>query len=99
GYFGGIGAASRNGILFKGSNFLDALANVQNVVMDKTGTMTEGVFKVQEANIKDGFNKDEIMQMVNALESKSTHPVATAIHNYVGEINHSIALENVEEIA
>ena len=75
------------------------LANVQNVVMDKTGTMTEGVFKVQEANIKDGFNKDEIMQMVNALESKSTHPVATAIHNYVGEINHSIALENVEEIA
>ncbi|MBN8832973.1 MAG: cadmium-translocating P-type ATPase [Niastella sp. SCN 39-18] len=99
GYFGGIGAASRNGILFKGSNFLDALANVQNVVMDKTGTMTEGVFKVQEANIKSDFNKDEIMQMVNALESKSTHPVATAIHNYVGEINHSIALENVEEIA
>ena len=67
--------------------------------MDKTGTMTEGVFKVQEANIKDGFNKDEIMQMVNVLESKSTHPVATAIHNFVGEINHNIPLENVEEIA
>jgi Cd2+/Zn2+-exporting ATPase len=48
GYFGGIGAASKNGILFKGSNFLDVLANIQNVVMDKTGTMTEGVFKVQE---------------------------------------------------
>lgn len=99
GYFGGIGAGSRNGILFKGSNFLDVLANVQNVVMDKTGTMTEGVFKVQEVNFKNEFNKEEILKLVNALESKSTHPVATAIHNYVGEINHSIQLENVEEIA
>ena len=99
GYFGGIGAASRNGILFKGSNFLDSIAEIQNVVMDKTGTMTEGVFKVQEVNMASGFNKDEIMQLVNLLESKSTHPVATAIHNYVGEINYSIPMENVEEIA
>lgn len=99
GYFGGIGAGSRNGILFKGSNFLDILANVQNVVMDKTGTMTEGVFKVQEVNFNDEFNKDEILKFVNALESKSSHPVATAIHEYVGEIDHSILLENVEEIA
>ncbi|AZA72834.1 heavy metal translocating P-type ATPase [Chryseobacterium indoltheticum] len=99
GYFGGIGAGSRNGILFKGSNFLDVLANVQNVVMDKTGTMTEGVFKVQEVNFGSDFNKDEILKLVNALESQSTHPVATAIHNYAGEIDHSIQLENVEEIA
>lgn len=99
GYFGGIGAGSRNGILFKGSNFLDILANVQNVVMDKTGTMTEGVFKVQEVNFNDEFNTDEILKLVNALESKSSHPVATAIHQYVGEIDHSILLENVEEIA
>lgn len=99
GYFGGIGAGSRNGILFKGSNFLDVLANVQNVVMDKTGTMTEGVFKVQEVNFKTEFNKDEILRFVNALESKSSHPVATAIHDFVGEIDHSIQLENVEEIA
>lgn len=99
GYFGGIGAGSRNGILFKGSNFLDVLANVQNVVMDKTGTMTEGVFKVQEVNFKDEFNKDEILKLVNALESKSSHPVATAIHQYLGEVDHSILLENVEEIA
>ncbi|REC44928.1 heavy metal translocating P-type ATPase [Chryseobacterium sp. 5_R23647] len=99
GYFGGIGAGSRNGILFKGSNFLDVLANVQNVVMDKTGTMTEGVFKVQEVNFGSEFNKDEILKLVNALESQSTHPVATAIHNYVGEIDHLIQLENVEEIA
>ncbi|WBV59598.1 heavy metal translocating P-type ATPase [Chryseobacterium camelliae] len=99
GYFGGIGAGSRNGILFKGSNFLDVLANAQNVVMDKTGTMTEGVFKVQEVNFKNEFNKVEILKFVNALESKSSHPVATAIHEYVGEIDHSVQLENVEEIA
>ena len=99
GYFGGIGAASRNGILFKGSNFLDSIAEIQNVVMDKTGTMTEGVFKVQEVSMSAEFNKEEILQMVNALEGKSTHPVATAIHNYVGDINHNIPLENVEEIA
>lgn len=99
GYFGGIGAASRNGILFKGSNFLDIIAGIKNVVMDKTGTMTKGVFKVQEVNIKPQFNKDEILQMVNALESKSTHPVATAIHEYAGEINHNLALNDVEEIA
>jgi len=99
GYFGGIGAASKNGILFKGSNFLDVIAGIQNVVMDKTGTMTEGVFKVQEFNLKPELNKDEILKMVNALESQSTHPVATAIHQYVGEINNSIKLENTEEIA
>ncbi|QNS40600.1 cadmium-translocating P-type ATPase [Chryseobacterium manosquense] len=99
GYFGGIGAASRNGILFKGSNFLDKIAEIQNVVMDKTGTMTEGVFKVQDVTIKDGFDKDEILQLVNVVESKSTHPVATAVHEFVGEINNSINLEDTEEIA
>lgn len=99
GYFGGIGAASKNGILFKGSNFLDVIANIQNVVMDKTGTMTEGVFKVQEVIIKPEYNKDEMLAMVNALESQSTHPVATAIHQYVGNINTEIKLNNVEEIA
>ena len=99
GYFGGIGAASKNGILFKGSNFLDIIANIQNVVMDKTGTMTEGVFKVQEVLIKPEFNKDEIMAMVNALESQSTHPVATAIHDFVGKIDSTIELKSVEEIS
>ncbi len=99
GYFGGIGAASKNGILFKGSNFLDIIANIQNVVMDKTGTMTEGVFKVQEVILKPEFNKNEILQMVNALESQSTHPVATAIHDFVGKIDPSIELKSVEEIS
>lgn len=99
GYFGGIGAGSRNGILIKGSNFLDVLANVKNVVMDKTGTMTEGVFKVQEVHFNKEFNQEEILKLVNALEGQSTHPVATAIHDFVGEIDHSIQMENVEEIA
>ncbi|MGL2986379.1 heavy metal translocating P-type ATPase [Flavobacterium sp. RSSA_27] len=99
GYFGGIGAASKNGILFKGSNFLDVIATIQNVVMDKTGTMTEGVFKVQEVVFKPDFDKEEILKMVNALEGQSTHPVATAIHDYVGPIDTSIVLQNAEEIS
>jgi Cd2+/Zn2+-exporting ATPase len=99
GYFGGIGAASKNGILFKGSNFLDSISTIQNVVMDKTGTMTEGVFKVQEVVISDDFDKEEILKLINVLESQSTHPVATAIHNHVGRIDASIELKNVEEIS
>lgn len=99
GYFGGIGAASRNGILFKGSNFLDALANIQNVVMDKTGTLTEGVFSVQEVVFDDTTNQNEIMALVNALESHSSHPVAKAIHEFVGAVNPDIPLQNIEEIA
>jgi Cd2+/Zn2+-exporting ATPase len=99
GYFGGIGAASRNGILFKGSNFLDTLANIRNIVMDKTGTMTEGVFRVQEIVFDPQFDQNKILQMVNALESQSTHPVATAIHEHVGKPDTDIALEDTEEIA
>lgn len=99
GYFGGIGAGSRNGILFKGSNFLDALASVKNVVMDKTGTMTEGVFNVQKVYLEPGFDEKEILKYLNAVESKSTHPIATAIHNFVGEVDASLNLENVEEIS
>lgn len=99
GYFGGIGAASKNGILFKGSNFLDTISTIQNVVMDKTGTMTEGVFKVQDVNLKPDVNRDEILKMVNALESQSTHPVATAINQFVGAIDNEITLNKVEEIS
>ncbi|OOG19039.1 cadmium-translocating P-type ATPase [Sphingobacterium sp. CZ-UAM] len=98
GYFGGIGAASRNGILFKGSNFLDAMAAIQNVVMDKTGTMTEGVFKVQEVRLEPGFEEATMLRLVNKIESHSSHPVATAIREYVGEVDESINLTDVEEI-
>lgn len=99
GYFGGIGAASKHGILFKGSNFLDLIATIQNVVMDKTGTMTEGVFKVQEVVFDKQFDEKELLQMVNALESQSTHPVATAIHDYVGKIDSTIELKNAVELS
>lgn len=99
GYFGGIGAASRNGILFKGSNFLDIMATVKNVVMDKTGTMTEGVFKVQEVKINPGFDEKTVLTWVNALESNSTHPVASAIRQHVGEVDNSLKFSEVEEIA
>ncbi|MCU7614228.1 heavy metal translocating P-type ATPase [Chryseobacterium sp. GMJ5] len=99
GYFGGIGAGSRNGILIKGSNFLDILANVRHVVMDKTGTMTEGVFNVQEVHFNQEFNQTEIVKLVNALESQSTHPVATAVRQFAGQADHTISLVNVEEIA
>ncbi|MGO4821115.1 MULTISPECIES: heavy metal translocating P-type ATPase [unclassified Flavobacterium] len=98
GYFGGIGAASKNGILFKGSNFLDLMANVQNVVMDKTGTLTEGVFKVQDVFFDPKFDENQILNMINVLESKSSHPIATAIHEKVGELDPTIVLSAVEEI-
>jgi Zn2+/Cd2+-exporting ATPase len=99
GYFGGIGAASRNGILFKGSNFLDNIAAIQNVVMDKTGTLTEGVFKVQEVVILPTFDSKMVLNWVNALENNSTHPVATAIKQHVGNVDSSLQFENIEEIA
>ncbi|MEC3880904.1 heavy metal translocating P-type ATPase [Parapedobacter sp. 10938] len=99
GYFGGIGAASRHGILFKGSNFLDTLANIRHVVMDKTGTLTEGVFGVQEVVISEGVDRATVLQWANALESHSTHPVATAIHAYIGPIDESLQLDQIEEIA
>lgn len=99
GYFGGIGAASRRGILFKGSNFLDKMADIKNVVMDKTGTMTEGVFKVQEVHIIPEFEQAGLLEMVNALEALSTHPIATAVHEYVGPPKTDLIVEKAEEIA
>lgn len=77
GYFGGIGAASLNGILVKGSNFLDLMAKVNTVVMDKTGTMTEGVFEVQK--IETNLPENDFLNLVSALEKQSTHPIAKAI--------------------
>lgn len=99
GYFGGIGAASKNGVLVKGGNYLDILAQLEYVVLDKTGTLTEGIFEVQEIVWEDGVNKAEILAQVNALESHSTHPIAAAVHRYVGSIDPSIEWETIEEIA
>ncbi len=98
GYFGGIGLASKNGILFKGSNFLDVVTKVNVVVMDKTGTLTKGVFKVQDI-ITNDFDKDELVKFSAALESHSTHPIAKAITEYAGNKIKNIIVENVEEIS
>ena len=81
GYFGGIGAGSRNGILFKGSNYLDLMTKVDTVVMDKTGTLTKGVFEVQEVVAVD-FDKELLLELTSVLERNSTHPIAEAIAKY-----------------
>jgi len=96
GYFGGIGAASAQGILFKGSNFLDLITKLNTVVMDKTGTLTKGVFKVQKVESK--INEDEFLSLLAAVEAKSTHPIAKAIVEYTGN-NKIHPAENIEEIA
>jgi len=98
GYFGGIGAASKKGILLKGGNFLDALSKIEYVVMDKTGTLTEGIFKVQKVTLIPEVDEHEILRYVNALENHSTHPVATAIHEYAGKVDEEIEFKNIEEI-
>ncbi len=85
GYFGGLGAASRNGILFKGASFLDAMTKVNTVVMDKTGTVTKGVFKIKEVVNKSIFAEAEFMQYLMAMEEQSTHPIAKAILEYKAE--------------
>ena len=81
GYFGGIGRASRRGILVKGSNFIDALAAVKTVVFDKTGTLTRGVFKVKEVFNLNGFSKDQLLEFAAAAELHSNHPIAISINN------------------
>lgn len=79
GYFGGIGGASRKGILVKGSNFLDALTQVKTVVFDKTGTLTKGEFKVTEIVTFNGFSKEEISEYAAYAEHNSNHPIAKSI--------------------
>ncbi len=98
GYFGGIGAASKNGILFKGSTFLDIMASIQIVVMDKTGTLTKGVFKVQKVVAVD-ISEADLVKFTAALETKSTHPVGTAIIEYAKGGEKNTTVTDVEEIA
>lgn len=84
GYFGGIGLASRNGILVKGANFLDIITKIDTVVSDKTGTLTKGVFKVQK--VESVIEKTDLIRLAASLESYSTHPVAKAVVESTGEI-------------
>lgn len=82
GYFGGIGAASRLGILFKGGNYLDAITQINTVVFDKTGTLTKGIFEVQSCQMQPGTTEDRLLQLIVSVECKSTHPIAKAILDY-----------------
>jgi len=97
GYFGGLGAASKNGILFKGASFLDAMTKINTLVMDKTGTVTKGVFKIKEVKAI-GWNETEFMQYLMAMEEQSTHPIAKAILEYKAE-GEDFEAQDVSEIA
>jgi len=78
-FFGGIGAASSNGVLVKGSNYLELLANLDTVVSDKTGTLTEGRFRVAMVEAAEGYDTDQVIRYAAAAETGSTHPIAAAI--------------------
>ncbi len=95
GFFGGIGGASKNGILVKGGNYLEALNNVEIVVFDKTGTLTKGVFKVTEINPENNISKDELITYAAYAESYSNHPIATSILKAYGK---EIAKDKVEKL-
>lgn len=98
GYFGGIGAASRNGILFKGSDYLDKMTEIDTVVMDKTGTLTKGVFEVQKI-VSESLSEKELLHIAAAIETYSTHPIAKAIVKYAEVDFKNIEIKNVEEIS
>tara|TARA_R110000765_G_scaffold420898_1_gene526306 strand:- start:9493 stop:11442 length:1950 start_codon:yes stop_codon:yes gene_type:complete len=98
GYFGGLGAASRNGILFKGASFLDSMTKINTVVMDKTGTVTKGVFKIQDLVTDQIFTEVEFMKYLIAIEEQSTHPIAKAILEYKTE-GEGFKATDVSEIA
>lgn len=97
GYFGGLGAASKNGILFKGASFLDAMTKINTLVMDKTGTVTKGVFKIKDIKTF-GWEEKEFMNYLLAMEEQSTHPIAQAIMEYKKNGN-DFAAQDVTEIA
>lgn len=100
GYFGGIGAASRHGILFKGSNYLEAITKVNTVVMDKTGTLTQGIFNVQKISTIGDITENELLKIVASVETQSTHPIAKAVVEYANQQKVNLdKTKNVIEIA
>lgn len=97
-FFGGIGGASKMGILIKGSNYLEALANTEIVVFDKTGTLTEGIFEVQDI-YAEGIEKDELLRIVAHAENYSNHPIAKSVKKaYNKEIDEKI-IKNPQELS
>ena len=103
-YFTGIGVCSKNGILVKGSNYLDSLSSAKNIIFDKTGTLTNGTFKVTSIDIKDEdltdeYNKDDIMEILLMGESLSNHPIAKSIMSNSTKFVDNSKVENYKEIS
>lgn len=100
GYFGGIGAASRAGVLFKGGNYLDAITKINTVVFDKTGTLTKGTFEVQSCHPYSDISEEKLVQIIASVERNSTHPIAKAIVSYAKQKRISfVPTTEVTEIA
>lgn len=99
GFFGGIGGASKNGILIKGGNYLEALYNVETVVFDKTGTLTKGVFKVTEIKPYGEFSEEELIGFAAYAEAYSNHPIAVSIMNFYGKEIRKESIKDYTEIS
>ncbi|MGE5592649.1 MAG: heavy metal translocating P-type ATPase [Betaproteobacteria bacterium] len=99
GYFGGIGSASRHGILVKGANYLDALASLHTVAFDKTGTLTKGVFRVTEVSVRNGYSRDELLELAAFAEANSAHPIAKSILEAYGRPVQAGIVRDYQEIS
>ena len=99
GFFGGIGGASKNGILIKGSNYLEALNNVSTVVFDKTGTLTKGVFKVTKILAKGTLADEELLEYAAYAESYSNHPIALSIQKAYGKLVDKNEISDYDEVS
>ena len=97
-YFGGIGAAAKRGVLIKGSNYLDALNVIDTLFLDKTGTLTKGVFKVTEIVTRNGFSSEQLLEWAAKAETHSNHPIAVSIRESYGSKGEQSASEDYEEI-
>lgn len=98
-FFAGIGCASANGILVKGSNYLEALSKTKYVVFDKTGTLTKGVFEVTDICAVNGFNEDELIRYAACAESASSHPISVSLKKAYGKEIDLSCVTDIEEIA
>lgn len=98
-FFGGIGCASKNGILVKGSNYLEALSQTKYIVFDKTGTLTKGVFEVTDISACNGFSKEDLIYYAACAESASSHPIAQSIIKAYGKHIDLEKIKNIQELA